>query len=99
MSKRRFGRVRKLPSGRFQARYLGPDSIDRPAPHTFATKTDAERWLAVKEGEIVKGGWTNPDAGRKTIGEYLPVWIDQRPNLRPRTIDLYRWLYAKYVEP
>ena len=30
MTKRRFGRVRKLPSGRFQARYPGPDGIDRP---------------------------------------------------------------------
>ncbi|MDQ0842796.1 hypothetical protein QFZ68_002476 [Streptomyces sp. V1I6] len=32
--KRSFGRVRKLPSGRYQARYLAPDGIDRPAPHT-----------------------------------------------------------------
>ena len=33
--KRRFGRVRELPSGRWQARYKGPDGIDRPAPRTF----------------------------------------------------------------
>ena len=26
--KRRFGRVRRPPSGRFQARYLGPDGKD-----------------------------------------------------------------------
>ncbi len=26
--KRRFGRVRKLPSGRYQARYRGPDGLD-----------------------------------------------------------------------
>ena len=30
------------PSGRWQARYPGPDGIDRPAPDTFATKTDAD---------------------------------------------------------
>ncbi|MFF8604678.1 hypothetical protein ACF06X_01945 [Streptomyces sp. NPDC015346] len=36
--KRSFGRVRKLPSGRYQARYPAPDGIDRPAPHTFRTK-------------------------------------------------------------
>ncbi len=34
-SKRHFGRIRKLPSGRYQARYPGPDGVDRPAPHTF----------------------------------------------------------------
>jgi integrase len=96
--KRRFGRVRRLPSGRFQARYLGPDNVDRPAPHTFASKTDAERWLVVKEGEIVRQEWVNPDTGRVLLGDYLPVWIDHRPDLRPRTVDLYRWLYRRYLE-
>ena len=51
-SRRRFGRVRRLRSGRYQVRYRGPDGVDRPAPSTFATKTDAERWLARIEVEI-----------------------------------------------
>jgi hypothetical protein len=55
--KRRFGRVRELASGRWQARYLGPDGKDRPAPGTFATKTDAEIWLSRKEIEIRDGEW------------------------------------------
>jgi len=50
--RRRFGRVRRLPSGRYQARYLGPDGLDRPAPGTFASKTSAEKWLVRKEAEI-----------------------------------------------
>ncbi|WP_207944404.1 tyrosine-type recombinase/integrase [Actinomadura rubrisoli] len=53
--KQRFGRVRKLPSGRFQARYPGPDGYDRPAPSTFATKRDAEQGLVLKEAEITRG--------------------------------------------
>jgi integrase len=97
--KRRFGRVRKLPSGRFQARYPGPDGIDRPAPTTFATKTDAERWLAGVESDIVKSNWRNPDLGRVQLGSYVANWIDHRPGLRPRTLDLYRWLNRKYLEP
>ena len=48
--KRRFGRVRQLPSGRWQARYAGPDGIDRPADETFATKTDADVWLTMATG-------------------------------------------------
>jgi integrase len=99
MGKRRFGRVRKLPSGRFQARYLGPDGIDRPAPRTFPTKTDAERWLAVKEGEIIRQEWRSPEHARVSLGTYLVDWIEQRPNLRPRTTDLYQWLHRKYIEP
>jgi hypothetical protein len=31
-----------MPSGRYQARYLGPDGIDRPAQQTFGTKREAE---------------------------------------------------------
>ena len=50
--KRRFGRVRRLPSGRYQVRYRGPDGIDRPAPETFRTKGDAEVWLTMKEAVI-----------------------------------------------
>jgi len=36
--KRRFGRIRQLPSDRWQARYKGPDDVDRPALHTFPSK-------------------------------------------------------------
>ncbi|MGK5681350.1 tyrosine-type recombinase/integrase [Actinoplanes sp. URMC 104] len=95
--KRRFGRVRKLPSGRFQARYQDPDGVDRPAPSTFATKTDADRWLNKIEADILSGEWRNPDAGRIALGGYLLTWIDHRPNLRPRTVQLYRWLYKRYL--
>lgn len=97
--KRRFGRIRKLPSGRYQARYHDPAGVDRPAPHTFATKTDAERWLTGVEADIIKGTWRDPDLGRISFGNYLITWIEHRPALRPRTIDLYRWLYAKYIQP
>ncbi|MDW3845072.1 site-specific integrase [Micromonospora sp. BRA006-A] len=97
--KRRFGRVRKLPSGRFQARYRDPNGTDRPAPHTFPTKTDADRWLTAVEADILRGTWRNPDLGRVALGDYLTEWIDQRPNLRPRTVDLYRWLRAKHIAP
>jgi hypothetical protein len=53
-----------LPSGRYQARYLGPDGIDRPARSTFPTKTAAEVWLSRKEIEIRAGQWIDPDLGR-----------------------------------
>lgn len=98
--RRRFGRVRKLPSGRYQARY--PDSktgIDRPAPVTFATQTDAERWLVGVEADINRGTWKDPDTGRIRLSDFLPEWIDHRPGLRSRTIDLYRWLNTKYIAP
>jgi hypothetical protein len=36
--KRRFGRVRRLPSGRWQARYKGPDGIDWRNPDAGRVK-------------------------------------------------------------
>lgn len=97
--RRRFGRVRRLPSGRYQARYLGPDGIDRPAPRTFAAPTDAVRWLTRVEAQIIEGTWRDPGVGRVPLGEYVTDWIAHRAGLRPRTIDLYRWLYCRYIHP
>jgi hypothetical protein len=60
---RRFGNVRKLTSGRFQARYLGPDGLMRTAPETFGSKRDAEQWLTLTESEILRGDWSDPLKG------------------------------------
>jgi integrase len=97
--KRRFGRVRKLSSGRFQARYKGPDGIDHPADRTFATKGDAERWLVDKEAEIRRDDWLNPDAGLVLFGDYARSWVAERPNLRPKTAQLYEGLVRLHLVP
>ena len=97
--RRRFGRVRRLPSGRWQARYPGPDGIDRPAPNTFATKTDAVVWLTLQEAEIRSGDWLNPDAGAVLFESYATSWVAERPNLRPKTVQLYEGLVRLHLVP
>jgi integrase len=99
MSKRRFGRIRRLPSGRWQARYPGPDGIDRPAPDTFDNKTDAGIWLTLKEAEIRQGDWIDPDGGDVLVSNYAATWIDERPGLRPKTLLIYRGLLRKHIAP
>ncbi|MEM8710287.1 MAG: site-specific integrase, partial [Planctomycetota bacterium] len=66
---RPFGTIRKLPSGRYQARYshLGKQIA---ADHTFTAKTDARRWLSTIEADMVRGTWIDPEAGAITFGEY-----------------------------
>ncbi|MGW3413560.1 tyrosine-type recombinase/integrase [Streptomyces sp. NPDC000888] len=75
--RRRFGSVRKLPSGRFQARYRDPDGLMRTADKTFATQTDADRWLVKQEAKILDGDWQNPDV-KVPFGDFAKGWIKDR---------------------
>lgn len=97
--KRRFGRIRQLASGRWQARYPGPDGIDRPAPHTFRTKTEAAKWLTDKEAEINRDDWLNPDSGAVKLAVYGAAWIDERPKLRPKSVQGYKGLLKNHIVP
>jgi hypothetical protein len=83
---RTFGSIRKLPSGRWQARYRGPDGLLRSAPHMFAHKADASKWLALANAELLGGKWIDPDAGRVPFAEYATAWLGERPGLRPKTL-------------
>lgn len=97
--RRRFGAVRQLPSGRYQARYPGPDGVVRPADDTFETKTEAEVWLTRKEAEILEDDWIDPDAGAILLRDYGATWIEERPGLRPKTITSYKSLLRVHIAP
>ncbi|MGH9137381.1 MAG: site-specific integrase, partial [Acidimicrobiales bacterium] len=75
MSRRRhFGSVRKLPSGRFQARYHDATGRRHTAPSTFASKGAAQRWLASVETDLTRGDWCDPALGRITVAEWAADW-------------------------
>jgi integrase len=71
----------------------------RTGPETYARKADADRALVMIEAQITSGEWTDPDRGKVKLGDYATAWITERPGLRPRTVDLYRWLLGKHIEP
>lgn len=96
---RRFGNVRKLPSGRYQIRFPGPDGRIRTGPETYERKGDADRALVLTEAKLRAGDWTDPDRGKVRLSDYATVWITERPGLRPRSADNYRWLLKKHVDP
>jgi integrase len=100
MSKRHFGNARELPSGRWQVRYRGPDGKLRPAPNTFKDKRSAQRWLSLKEAEIARGEWIDPDAGKVTVEEWGRRWLASvEPSLKPKTRELYGSLLRTLVVP
>ncbi|MEX8059923.1 tyrosine-type recombinase/integrase [Microbacterium sp. 16-032] len=98
-TRRSFGKVERLPSGYYRARYTGPDGKTYSAPMTFTTVTDADAWLATQRAAIVAGTWT-PSTARgaheaqadrsQTLAAYATSWISTRTNargdhLKPRT--------------
>jgi hypothetical protein len=58
--RRTFGHVRRLPSKRYQASYLGPDGGRHVAPTTFQSKGDADAWLSLQSAAIIEGRWHLP---------------------------------------
>lgn len=96
---RPFGSIRRLPSRRYQARYIGPDGLRRTAPRTFPTVADARRFLALVEVEIAKGEWEDIHFDGEQFGSYAKRWITERPGLAATTIRLYSGLLRLHLEP
>ena len=93
-----WGSVRRLPSGRYQARYR-VDVVTHVAPSTFTTKRDADAYLARVRTDIERGVWVDPEAGKVTLREYATRWLRERPNLRPRTVELYEGELRLHILP
>lgn len=97
-AKASWGSVRKLASGRYQARYR-LDGKMVGAPTTFRTKRDAEAYLSTVRSDMERGQWVNPVAGKVTLREYSTKWLEQRPDLRPRTVELYEGELQLHILP
>lgn len=92
-SKRTFGNLRRLASGRYQARYVGPTGETVTAPTTFTARIDAEAWLAAERRRVEDPEtWLSPKARLEqsrreaeanrlpTLRDYAEQWIEQRRN-------------------
>jgi integrase len=97
--RRGFGSVRRLQSGRWQVRYLGPDGKSRAAPTTFSTKADAGRYLAGVQTDMTTGRWFDPDAGKVALKPYADAYLESRTDLSPRTLETYRESLRVHITP
>jgi integrase len=102
MGKSKFGSVRKLPSGRLQARYTGPDgrTYTGRTPEgralTFDSPQYADAYLRRVSADIQRGIWEPPDRAHvrdtpervQTFGDYARAWLAGR-DLSPTTRLLY----------
>ncbi|MEU6054488.1 site-specific integrase [Streptomyces xanthochromogenes] len=97
--RRRFGSVRQLASGRWQARFRDPGTGQlRSAEDTYATKTDAEVALTHIEADITRGQWADPDSGKVQFGEYVDAWLKDR-KLSERTRERHEAVIRLYLRP
>jgi integrase len=108
--KRGFGSVRRLSSGRYQARYTAPDGLRYEArtaqggPLTFDTRGDADAWLSLRHSEILRVAWLPPKAdpatmvAPDTLREYADRWLAGR-DLAERTREHYRQLLDDHIYP
>lgn len=88
--RRRFGKLRKLPSGRWQASFIGPNGQRQYAPNTFRTKTDADRWLVSVEADINKGAWLDDKLGRERFGNYADAYLRDNTDIGERWAETCR---------
>ena len=99
------GTVRKMKSGRWQARYQFPNGGPRkPAPQTFLIKRDANAWLSQMHADVTRGKITSTEATMAVAFEkYAAKWLtDRRVKGRPlaaRTVEGYESLLATYLNP
>ena len=113
MGKRTFGSIRKLPSGRFQARYTGPDgrTYSGRSPEgkalTFDSRQYAGKYLERVSADIQRGTWVSPEEQRRDVapadlpevfGTYAEAWLAGR-DLSPSTSRLYRVTLDNQILP
>jgi integrase len=105
MSRSSTGHIRKLSSGRYQARFTFPDGLRRPAPTTFQTKRDANAWLAQQNADVSRGQWSpNTKATVNiTFAAYSKRWLTLRrvkgQPLADRTRSGYQDLLDRFILP
>ena len=101
-SRNGWGTVRKT-RDRFTAQYTGPDGARHTPGYSFATRTDAQGWLAAERRLIDREEWAPPKQRAQqaaaaarleeergmTVGELVDDWL-ARADLKPTTRATHR---------
>lgn len=94
--------------GPYQASYPGPARLRHSGPVTSLAQLDGDRWLAMRQAEIVEHKWKPPAPAAKavtpTLTEYSANWLVTRRTRsgeppKSRTLDLCGVLLGKQILP
>lgn len=102
MKRRDFGKIRRLPSGNYQASYVH-EGKRYTAPKPYHDKATANLWLRRKQTEIADERWAEPVAPVRrpavpTFAAYSADWLATRP-LRGRSRREYRSVIGGHLMP
>lgn len=108
MGRRMFGSIRKLPSGKYQARYAVAERGGQvySAPHTFQTIDDADTWLGREKTKLADGTWTPPKQAAVAQVEKVAITFEEyskkvlaRRKLGDRTREEYENMRERLMLP
>jgi integrase len=98
MARRSWGALRKLPSGRYQAKYR-VNGVFVAAPQTFPNKAQADRWLASKQAEADRGESIDDRAGARSLSAWWPDYERSMSGLRATTCNGYEAAWRLRIKP
>jgi integrase len=89
--------VRQKPSGRWEARYRGPDGRQHAA--TFRNKTEARRFLERNSADRQRGDWLDPQLAQTSFAHWADEWFATTVHLKPKTRVGYESMLRTHVRP
>ena len=75
--------VKKLANGKWEASYRDPRGKERV--RTFATRRDADRWLATVKTDVARGDYIDPRLARSRFRDWADEWMATTAHLKPKT--------------
>jgi len=82
---------------RYEVRLRGPDGTERS--RTSRTLRDAERYERDQRAMFDRGNWIDPRGASLPLEQFALRWLSERPDLRPRTLELYESLLRRHILP
>jgi integrase len=89
--------VDRTETGRWKARYRDPNGRSRS--RTFATKTEAKRFLELAGADMQRGGWVDPSASRMRFGEWAATFLATASDIDSNTRATYVRDIDRYLLP
>jgi integrase len=82
---------------RYEVRLRAPDGRERS--RSFRTLKDAERYEREQRAMFDRGNWIDPRGSSLLFEQFAFRWLTERPDLQPRTLELYHSLLRRHILP